>query len=144
MTAQVTEIIIYKNKKRSLCSLPLSTYFSLSDTNPIFMDSSIKLLRGYIGTWEIKKNRLYLIGIEAKYVNEKKVTLNSLFPGYPYRVFAHWFNGELRIPHGKLIQYVHGGFASKYQRDHILHLEKGVIIKSQTRENEIDPSLDLF
>ena len=38
-------------------------------------------------------------------------------------VFASWFTGLLRIPQGKLLKYVHGGFGSLQERDLIISIE---------------------
>jgi hypothetical protein len=50
-------------------------------------------------------------------------------------VFAHWFSGRLRIPQGKLLEYVHGGYASTYERDVLLTLKNGVVISQEVRVN---------
>ena len=44
-------------------------------------------------------------------------------------VFASWFTGLLRIPQGKLLNYVHGGFGSLQERDLIVSIESGVVAR---------------
>lgn len=51
------------------------------------------------------------------------------------RVRADWYTGELRIPRGRMTGYVHGGYGSRYERDHLVMIEKGVVIRGWTREN---------
>ena len=68
-----------------------------------------------VGTWSIEGNRLYLIGLDTD-DNGKKVGLEYLFPRHE-KVFADWFSGELRIPYGNLMKYVHQGYASLYERN---------------------------
>ena len=63
------------------------------------------------------------------------MTLGSLFPGYDSRVFAHWYSGVLSIPQGDLVEYVHMGFASVYDRDLLISVEQGVIVDTQVRVN---------
>ena len=53
----------------------------------------------------------------------------ALFPGYPQGVFAHWFSGELRCPSGALLHYVHGSYASSYERDLFIEVRRGVVGK---------------
>ncbi len=114
---------------------PLSDYFVLRGMRPDFQDISTACWRCYVGEWEITLNRLYLIGISADYKDGTEVTLGSLFPGYDSRVFAHWYSGVLSIPQGDLVEYVHMGYASVYERDLLLSVEQGVIVDSQVRVN---------
>lgn len=50
-------------------------------------------------------------------------------------VFASWFTGVLRIPDGKQLLYVHMGYESTYERDVLLHIEKGCLARTETRGN---------
>jgi hypothetical protein len=135
MTAQFSEILYYKGEKLSMRATPLSDYFVLRGMRPDFQDISTACWRCYVGEWEITLNRLYLIGISADYKDGTEVTLGSLFPGYDSRVFAHWYSGVLSIPQGDLVEYVHMGYASVYERDLLLSVEQGVIVDSQVRVN---------
>ncbi len=114
---------------------PLSDYFVLRGLRPDFQDISTACWRCYVGEWDITLDRLYLIGIRADYKDGTEVTLGSLFPGYDSRVFAHWYSGVLSIPQGDLVEYVHMGYASVYERDLLLSVEQGVIVDSQVRVN---------
>lgn len=88
MTAQKQEILIVENKRLTLaCDPPLPNISSdLIDLTPDDAICSTWCWRGYIGTWEIKNNRLYLVNIRGKYklVDEKPI-------------FADWFSGQLLI-----------------------------------------------
>src|SRR4051812_9271097 len=55
--------------------------------------------RGYIGTWEIKDGRFFLVGLRGIY---------KLLGKEP--IFADWFTGVLKIPRGEVLHYVHGDF----------------------------------
>ncbi len=114
---------------------PLSDYFVLRGMRPDFQDISTACWRCYVGEWDITLDRLYLIGIRADYKDGTEVTLGSLFPGYDSRVFAHWYSGVLSIPQGDLVEYVHMGYASVYERDLLLSVEQGVIVDTQVRVN---------
>lgn len=63
--------------------------------------------------------------------------LETVFPGYPDRVFAHWYSGTLRIPQGNTLKYVHMGYQSTYERDLLIEVERGVIGDVRIRENEM-------
>lgn len=135
MTAQVGERLFYDGKWCSMCATPLGMYFSLSNTYPDFADASTACWRGYLGSWELIDNRLYLTGIKAQLIDGTSVSLETLFPGYPERVFAHWYSGEIRIPQGKLLEYVHAGYASRYEKDLFLTITKGELTGTYLKFN---------
>lgn len=135
MTAQFGERLFYNEKWCSMCNTPLGLYFHLSGNSPNFYSTSTACWRGYVGTWEIIDNRLYLTDINATLEDGTAVTLVSIFPDYPDRVFAHWYSGEIRIPQGKLLEYVHAGYASRYERDLFLYISKGVITSTEIKIN---------
>jgi hypothetical protein len=135
MTAQMSERLIFEGEQVALLSNPLSEYFALGGRNPGFESRSTALWRGYVGTWEILNDRLYLVALEGTLESGDDASLESVFPGFKERVFAHWFSGRLRIPQGKLLEYVHGGYASTYERDVLLTLKNGVVISQEIRVN---------
>lgn len=57
----------------------------------------------------------------------RDLDLEGLFPGSNGRVFAEWVTGRLRIPQGKLLEYVHMGFESVYERNLIVDVDHGVV-----------------
>jgi len=135
MTAQVTEVLHYKGEQLSMRTEPLSDYFAQMGLNPQFQRSSTACWRRYVGRWEILLDRLYLVGLSATYVDGTAVTLDSLFPGFEDRVFAHWYTGVINIPQGKMTQYVHMGYASRYERELFLAIENGIVVQTQLRDN---------
>lgn len=136
MTAQVSETLVYEGKKLSMCAEPLGDYFALAGLAPPFEWTSTALWRGYVGTWEIVHDRLYLIGINGRLKTGQTATLASIFPGFPERVFAHWYSGTIRVPEGKLLEYIHMGYASLYERDRYFEVEKGLVRRAWVKENE--------
>jgi len=135
MTAQIGERLIYDGREVPMCSEPLGDYFAFGGRNPEFKSSCTALWRGYVGTWEIVGGRLYLINLSGTLKDGSEATLETVFPGYPDRVFAHWYSGTLRIPEGKRIEYVHMGYASIYERDRLIKIEKGVVVGTRVRQN---------
>jgi len=135
MTAQIGETLHYDGREHTMCSEPLGDYFALGGEKPAFLENCTALWRGYIGTWEIRDGRLYLVNIDARLQDGTKVTLADLFPGFPERVFAHWYSGTLRLPDGKQLLYVHMGYSSKYERDILVRIEKGVVRETEVRIN---------
>lgn len=135
MTAQISERLIFEGQQVALLSNPLNDFFALGGINPGFESTSTALWRGYVGTWEILNDRLYLVELRGTLKSGDDATLNSVFPGFKDRVFAHWFSGRLRIPQGKRLEYVHMGYASTYERDVLLTLQNGVVLAKEVRLN---------
>ncbi len=80
--------------------------------------------RGYIGTWEIKDGRFYLVNITGRY----KIIGNDPIP-------ADWFTGVIQIPQGEVLHYVHMGFGSVYEQEIHVKIEKGKVVKSRVIDN---------
>lgn len=142
MTAQFGERLHYDGQEMSMCTHPLGDFFALGGINPGFgqewpLDCTA-LWRGYIGTWEVLGDRLYLVAIHKLVLNGPGTNfLETVFPGFPDRVFAHWYSGTLRIPQGRTLKYVHMGHQSTYERDLLIDVERGVIGDVRIHENEI-------
>lgn len=127
MTAQIGEKLQYQGRQVRMCSEPLADYFALAESWPDFAYNSTALWRGYVGTWEIRDDRLYLIALLGLLSDGSETTLATIFPDFPDRVFAHWYSGTLRIPEGKQLKYVHMGYGSTYERDFFIDIDKGVV-----------------
>jgi hypothetical protein len=139
MTAQFTETLFINGQPASMMSTPLGDYFELTGHTPPFQSNCTALWRGYLGTWEIVNDRLYLIELEGALQSREQLKLETLFPGFPDRVFAHWFSGKVRLPQGKRIQYKHMGFGSTYERDLFIVFRKGVVIGQHIVVNGMAP-----
>lgn len=118
-----------------MCTQPLGDYFAMGGRRPEFQASSTALWRGYVGGWEIVAGRLYLVKLTGTLMDGSQASLETVFPGFPERVFAHWYTGTLRIPRGQRLHYRHQGYASVYERDEMLEFELGVIRRSWVRHN---------
>ena len=103
--------------------------------NPKFESNCTALWRGYVGSWEIVEDRLYLVGLSGTIEGGADATLATIFPDFPDRVFAHWYSGTIRIPQGKQLEYVHMGYGSTFERDLFLDLERGVVVAIRVRHN---------
>lgn len=137
MTAQIGERLIYDGREVSMCSEPLGEFFALGGRKPEFESNCTALWRGYVGTWEIVGDRLYIVGLSGRLKDGTEATLETVFPGYPERVFAHWYSGTLRIPEGQLLEYVHMGYASTFEHDRLIEIERGVVVGIHVRQNGV-------
>ena len=80
---------------------------------------------------------MYLIELTAYIEGYKEVGLTYLFPGQT-KVFANWFNGEIRIPQGEVLEYVHMGYASLYESDLFLVFKNGILVNQYEVDNEVE------
>lgn len=135
MTAQIPETLQYEGQTLSMCSNPLNDYFALAGKKPPFAFTCTALWRGYVGQWEIVDGRLYLVGLSGELMDGSEVSLATLFPEFPDRVFAHWYSGTLRIPQGKQLEYVHMGYGSRFEQDLLIQLDRGVVTQTRVRQN---------
>lgn len=135
MTAQVTEVLNYDGEDLALCGEPLVGYFTLLGESPPFAAPHTALWRGYIGSWEILDERLYLTELTGYSASGVDIDLQQLFPGFPDRVFAHWVNGRFRATRGEQLQYVHAGFASVYEQDLFFEFDEGILLSVDVQDN---------
>jgi hypothetical protein len=140
MTAQKAEKLYYDGQLLSMRTHPLGAYFALEGRFPDFDSSETALGRGYVGTWEIVEGRLYLIDLVGGLRDGRTVAMDTFFPGGADRVFAQWYSGTLRVWQGKLLRYVHHGYASSYERDLLIEIENGVVTNIKGQQNGIATS----
>ena len=133
MTIQAGDILSYSGEKTTIATEPLKSYLETrSDVG--FIYKSTALVRGYIGTWEIKSKKLYLVSLVGFIDNNEKVDLNYLFPNKT-EVFADWFSGDIRIPEGELLEKINLGYASVFEKDRILTIKEGILISETVKNN---------
>lgn len=135
MTAQIAEKLRYEGQDVAMCTNPLNGYFAMGGFDPRFRSNSTALWRGYVGHWEIIDGRLYLVELHGTLEDGSEATLETVFPGFPDRVFAHWYSGTIRIPQGRRLEYVHMGYASTHERDLLVDIERGVVKDTRVRHN---------
>jgi hypothetical protein len=68
----------------------------------------------------------------------ERVTLMSVY-GTSEPVPAVWLKGELRIPIGRLLTYVHMGYQSVYSQEVFLRVVEGVVILKRVISNTGEP-----
>jgi len=134
MTAQIHERLIYDGNETSMAFCPLlpennprikkltDEEIEYDDENGIIFSTAC--WRKYVGTWEIKDGRFYLLGLEGRY------RLNGSEP-----LFADWFSGVLRIPRGEMIQYVHMGYGSVFEEEVHVKVKQGVVTETKVIDN---------
>jgi hypothetical protein len=146
-TGQQPDILIYKGKTYDLFANPLESFYKNEKDKPLFRVRpnvmSTGNWRGYVATWKIENGFLYLVKLDAWICRDwaantcTKVNLRRLF-GKRYRngrILASWFSGDLRMPDGKMLQYVHMGYGSVYEKEITLQVKSGKVVAESTVDN---------
>lgn len=137
-TTQVSDIIIYQGKKYGLHSNPMEPYFE-KNPNKRPQDGIVTtaLWRGYVATFEIIVNQLFLKDIEILYkdTTSKKASntkwvsvLHQIFPS-PQALKIDWLSELIVLPQGEPLnndEIVHGSTYTEYI---LLEIDKGYLKK---------------
>lgn len=139
-TAQYPDKIIYDGKEHSLHSNPLEPYFAkFPERKPKNGIMSSALWRGYVATFEFLDNSLFLKDVQIKvqknsesrsFETEWKSVISEVLPNKE-KLKIDWLTGILVIPHGKIVNYVHMGYASTYENYVLLEVENGDLKKTK-------------
>ncbi len=144
VTAQYPDKITYNGTEYNLNSNPLEPYFDKNPENRPDMVSTA-LWRGYVGYFEIIDNELYLTDMKrpiGSYTDEdgnyqqKWVSIYRMYFPRQDKVKIDWFSGILILPHGKMVEYVHQGYASTYSKYWLLEIENGTFNEARKYDNK--------
>ena len=153
-TGQAPDRLSYDGKDYMLFSNPLETLYQKDKSKrPKFMsypnDSSSGNWRGYVAHWEVANDKLYLTAVDSwlcdasiKTDNHcRAITLADIGGEKTEgtKIFVSWFSGELRVPDGKQLLYVHMGYGSVYERDIIFKVDAGNVGKPTILDNTKQP-----
>jgi hypothetical protein len=135
MTAQIRDVLYYNGEKCFLSTEPLKQLLDIiGNEKPAPKVMSTACWRGYVGTWEITDDKLYLIGLKGFPEGNEEFNMDFLFPGHS-KVYAEWFTDEIKIPKGKMLHYEHMGYMSIFEKDLFLNIEKGNVISIREVDN---------
>jgi len=125
-TAQIPDNLIYKGKRYNLYSNPLETYFKkYPNKKPHTTVGSSALWRGYVATFEIKDKKLILKDIKVMKDFDSWGSVKKEVIKKDKNFSLDYFTGILVIPYGKMINYVHMGYASTYENYILLEIRNG-------------------
>ena len=141
MTAQIKEKIIINGEQYLMYSEPLEPYLIGLKEKVKFDFRTTACWRGYVGTWKLINDQLFLIDfLGNKYDAEsntlKEVGLNYLFPDKK-EVFADWYTGLVEIPDGEILVYGGTDYSTSYENNLILHFNKGILVDFKS-ENTLE------
>ena len=159
-TAQIPDKIVYQGKIVDLLGSPLEFHPNREQFTPEKLFNAqgcffTACWRGYVATWSVENDELYLLQIrnacyptpQGDVVASYKSTgdkpgseyadLKKLFGGEDQhgKIFAGWYSGELYMPQGPLVYYVHDGFQSSYSKELKLQIQNGIITSKEVCDN---------
>jgi hypothetical protein len=134
-TAQEPDRLLLDGKEESLHTNPLSAWLEQHDEAlPRSEYQVTSNWRGYVATWEVANDRLLLRKVEVMVRGPRDAAgegefvprdvARDLFPGGG-DIVASWYSGALVIPRGELVNYVHMGYGSDYERYVVLSIKAG-------------------
>jgi hypothetical protein len=132
MTAQVHERLVLDGEDTTMnCDPPLPQEHARIVLRPeARMREADKIMnatacwRRYVGSWELRDGRLYLLAIDGRY---------ELTGSEP--LWADWFTGILTVPIGETLEYVHMGFESVYEEEVHIRIRNGIEIGRRRHDN---------
>ena len=144
-TAQTPEILVYEGKTENMFSEPRipvdnprvraipQEEFERKAKDGTFpgIVSSTACWRQYIGSWEIKDDRLFLTNVIGMF------ELSGEEP-----LFADWYSGVLRVPRGEILKNVHMGYDTVYEEFLHIRVENGLVAGTKIIDNRNDNDSD--
>ncbi len=119
-TAQAPDRIVIDGETLPLMESPVFGSGLPSFLGPCFTSN----WRGYVATWSVRDDALHLV---------KMVRCR----GEPIDIEprpATWVDQELRVGLGEVARYVHGGWASTFERELVLHVQDGIVVSREIIE----------
>ncbi len=139
-TTQYPDFLIYQGDTLSIYANPMEAYFEKKGTRTIgdieMNGVRTALWRGYIATWKLENDSLFLVKMQTDYCSDCPNEINISKEFGTKRVFANWVSSELINPYGERLKYIYQSYESLYE------YEKGFVFKSGklTRINNYDNS----
>lgn len=137
MTEQICEKLHFNGQVFDMCCEPLEEYLKIKGIEIVITGSITSCLwRGYIGTWSIQDEKLYLL--ELNEFNSKEVDITPNLKTKDCPIFCSWFSGELMYREGECLNSFHGGFGGEYEYETYLKFKQGILESSHTIKNVKD------
>lgn len=138
MYTQKKDIIRNGLSNYKIASEPLNDYLIKLENPPKFTSNIEDCIRGYVGCWDIIKDKLYLVKLTGYVKNEindeySEIDIDSIFPN-KFKVFADWFSGEIRIPLNDNLRFYHFNNPPKFEEDLFIGFQNGRFINRRREE----------
>jgi hypothetical protein len=129
-TEQFPDILIYKYDTISIHSNPLEWYFERKGERNVknwkITSFCTALYRGYVATWKIENDSLFLIRIQINSCSESAQYISLKDEFKSDCVFADWYSGELKGKQGSIL-FDAGGSNSIFEKETFFEIEEGII-----------------
>lgn len=136
-TSQVPEKLLYGGTTNDMYSTPLEACFSADNPKPkVFYErrSSTACWRGYVGTWKIEDDWLFLVALQEGHPRTGQISLATVNPEWISPVKATWFTGTIRLGRGKVLRGGMG-FSEKREIDVFLDIKDGKVVSIRQVDN---------
>lgn len=138
-TAQYGDRLIIEKDTFWINTNPLESYFEKKGVRTIngeeMQGSCTALWRGYVATWKLQNDSLFLIRIQTDYCGDKPIDLDVKKEFGTNQVFANWVNYTIMQTKGELIQYVHMGYMSIYEQEIYYTFDNGKLKEKKVKDN---------
>ena len=140
-TGQFKDELIVNGETAIIFDIPLEKYFSKKGQRTIdgieLRAPHTALYRGYIATWELENDSLFLIRVSADSITEINV-INEFGAG---KIFAEWVSDTIVSPRGEILVWqIHEPF---YECEKHYIIEKGKLIETKNKENIVEHEVNL-
>ena len=130
-TEQIGDKLIINNDTSWIEATPLEDYLEDKDSR-LFGDILLEgectaLWRGYVATWKIENDSLFLVRIQLDYCSNNPIDYNISKEFNSDIVYAYWVNRTIRKPEGRFIQ--HGYYYDPIHEGEIIYsFENGLLV----------------
>ena len=138
MAIQQKDRIYLNGELFELLSTPLKTFFEGQPDIPAFSGKIAECRRGYMASWRIRNNVLYLTGFQQV---SPTVVINPGDVLTRPKIVADWYDGILRIPIGSDMPNSDGDDDSHKKELHI-YIQRGVVYTHEIVQKNHVPSKD--
>ena len=108
-TVQIKDIFIADKDTSRIKSTPLESYFEKERRRTFIKAKSEEecsaLARGYVATWKLENNALFLTRIQTDYCGDNPQDIDIKDEFCSDKVFAGWFTGTIVSPIGAKLDY---------------------------------------
>lgn len=133
MCIQVKDIIFVKGIKYDLYTMPLNSYWTRRHPKPQIRLTNSTCWRGYVASWEVSDDSLYLIDI-IYYSPKGDLGLDYPFPHNTGKIKADWYTGELKIPISNELYQEHME-DPVYDSNWFINIKKSKVVSQRYKAN---------
>ena len=137
-TSQAPDYLISGSDTLKLFSNPLEDYFRTKPRPEIFDKMcSTACWRGYVSYFRLRNDSLFVENIYSCCDKKTPLSLDLVFTNIDVTkpIFANWVNRALVSPSGEILDYVHMGYMSIYEKETDYTFEHGILKEIQNFSN---------